>query len=94
MQAESGACKDDFIRKTVENDAGEGRDAVRADQNVSYQPGADHAAEAQRERQHAHNGNVLPDHALPRRGRDGVYRRVKELRKRGAEDVAPYTHMN
>ena len=38
MQAERGACKDDFIRKTLENDAGEGRDAVRADQKYHISP--------------------------------------------------------
>ena len=63
----------------MENDGEKGRDAVRADQNVSYQPGADHAAEAQREREHAHDRNVLQDPRLPRRGRDGVYRRLRRM---------------
>ena len=77
MQAESEACKDDFVRKTVENNAGEGRHTVLADQNVSYQSGADHASEAQRERQHAYDRDILPDPALPGRGRHGIYRGLK-----------------
>ena len=78
MQAESEACEDDFLQKIMGNNEEPRRHAVRADQNVSYQPCADYAAETKRERQYAYDRGILQNSSLPRRGRDGVYWGVTE----------------
>ena len=70
------ACNDDFIREALENNERKGRDAVYPDQNIPDQPRADHAAEAQRKRQHAYDRSVLQNTEMQGRGRDGVYRRM------------------
>ena len=65
----------DLICQTVEYHAGEGDHPVYPDQKVQNKPGADHPAEAERERQYPYHRNVLQNFGLPGRRCNGIYQR-------------------
>ena len=56
----------------MESDEAAGYLPICADQEIQCQPWADHAVKAQREREHPHHRDILPDPELPGGGRDGV----------------------